>query len=154
MSNIHRLSGSSATPSSAESSEPPLISSHAEMLGRLFLHFPVDKDLSEVEWAVLTEDYLRVMMAYPLDALDRGITAGLRRWKFRPRIAELIEACEPFRPNRPAPAPEPLPEPAPTLSEAEADRIQARAEGVQDTSLRAAVQRLIGAARQRQGDRR
>lgn len=68
------------------------------MLARLWLHYP-SQDMDRDHWRMLTEDYLDTLQGYPLEAIEMGIQVGLRKWKFRPTIAEIVTESRPFIPR-------------------------------------------------------
>ena len=73
--------------------EPAAASDVAAQVGRLFAHFPAR--LSRGEADVVARDYIRLLGHYPAVVLSEAVDEALRRCKFRPSIAEIIEVAEP-----------------------------------------------------------
>lgn len=65
----------------------------AKMLGQVWLHFP-GQDLPEEAWTAVGQDFLKALQNYPIPVVERAIERGLRVWKFRPNIAEMVSQCE------------------------------------------------------------
>jgi hypothetical protein len=74
-----------------------------KMLGQVWLHYP-NQDLPAEAWKSLSQDFLKALSGYPLPVVERAIDRGLKVWKFRPNVAEMVEQCE--RALRDMPKPE------------------------------------------------
>lgn len=76
----------------------------AKMLGQVWLHYP-NQELPAEAWKSLSQDFLKALSGYPLPVVERAIDKGLKVWRFRPTVAEMVEQCD--RAARDMPRPEP-----------------------------------------------
>ena len=74
-----------------------------KMLGQVWLHYP-NQELPAEAWKSVGQDFLKALSGYPLPVVERAIDRGLKVWKFRPNVAEMVEQCE--RALRDMPKPE------------------------------------------------
>ncbi len=75
----------------------------AKMLGQVWLHYP-NQELPAEAWKSLSQDFLKALSGYPLPVVERAIDRGLKVWRFRPNVAEMVEQCD--RAARDMPRPE------------------------------------------------
>lgn len=75
----------------------------AKMLGQVWLHYP-NQELPAEAWKSLSQDFLKALSGYPLPVVERAIDKGLKVWRFRPTVAEMVEQCD--RAMRDMPKPE------------------------------------------------
>jgi hypothetical protein len=93
----------------------------ARLLAKLWLHFP-SPDLTKAEATELAGDYLDALDRFSPDVLAKGIKSGLTRWRFMPKIAEIVAAAQPFQPAPDTPRPALSPPEMEPLDPAERER--------------------------------
>jgi hypothetical protein len=95
---------SGAGPRSLPGSPQPLNHSRlVKMLGQVWLHYP-NQELPAEAWKSVGQDFLKALSGYPIPVVERAIDRGLKVWKFRPNVAEMVEQCN--HALRDAPKPE------------------------------------------------
>ncbi len=82
-----------------ESLKPASPKDATAIVGRLLVHF-WQPGRPEEHWKLIAEDYVDALEAFPADILDAGRKESLRRYKFMPKIAELLEILGPMLEER------------------------------------------------------
>lgn len=75
----------------------------------------------------MSSDYLEALESYPIEAIRSGIRHGLKKWKFRPTIAEIVAEATRYLPAPTVYEPPVAERPVPVLTDEERARRKAAA---------------------------